>query len=718
LVVPILLIQAYIYYDLFRTRRATELQANLELARSIGVAFNGFVQDVLHQEISIAIAATASPPLSLQDLTKALHRSAGYYDSVGSFSWVGPEGRVLASTSPELIGIELTHREYLQEIMSGREWAVSNLFLSDTGEPTFTISHCIRDEKGGLLGMVAASVRAGGLQEVLSIERAKDAGISLVDRNGMVVVTYPAREFTWEQRNWLELYPQKIEEAIEGTEIATTVESGRTGKKRLVGVAPIPSIGWVAAASRAEEDAMGHVVSNLLTHGALFLIVTLAAFGTALALYRPISLSIRRLRDQTLALGQGRIENLAVLSGPSEIEELAEAFNNMAEEVRIRQIALGNSEERFRILAEKSLVGVYLIQDDLFRYVNPAFAQVLGYGCEEIIDRVRPEDTLLPEDREAVMGAISRRITGELLADNREFHIIRKDGAVREVEIYGVRVVHKGHPAILGTLIDITERKRMEKELQLARDELENRVRERTAELARRNKELENFTFVAAHDLQEPLRKIQTFGDLILNFSESMDEQAVDYIERMRETALRMQQVLQSLLTYSRITSKPKPFARVDLTNVAMEVVTDLELRIREASGSVEIEKLPEIEADAGQMRQLFQNLLGNGLKFRREGEPPKVRVYAECEQNILGGECRIFVEDNGIGFEEKYLDKIFQPFQRLHGRTEYPGTGIGLAICSKIVERHGGTITASSIPGKGSTFVVSLPLKQNHHEV
>ncbi|MDD5207181.1 MAG: cache domain-containing protein, partial [Desulfobacterales bacterium] len=237
MLVPILLIQGYFYYDLFRTRRATELQANLELARAVGVAFNSFVQDLLHQQISIAITATASPPLSEQDLTKVLSRSAGYYTCVHSFSWVDSKGRILASSSPELIGMELSKKDHILEIESGREWALSNLFLSDgTGEPIFSISHCVRNAQGSVLGMVVATVRADGLQEVLSIERAKDAGVCLVDRNGMAVATYPAKEFTWEQRNWLKRNPRKVKGAIEGREIATIITSGRTAKKRLIGV--------------------------------------------------------------------------------------------------------------------------------------------------------------------------------------------------------------------------------------------------------------------------------------------------------------------------------------------------------------------------------------------------------------------------------------------------------------------------------------------------
>ncbi len=266
----------------------------------------------------------------------------------------------------------------------------------------------------------------------------------------------------------------------------------------------------------------------------------------------------------------------------------------------------------------------------------------------------------------------------------------------------------KGTPR--GTVLlvrDITDRKRMEEQLNAYMLKLE-----------RSNRELQEFAAVASHDLQEPLRKIKGFsGILSSKYGKDLNGEALDFLERMRSAAERMQTLMDSLLTYSRVASKAAPFTMVDLNTVLKNVLIDLEWRIKQTGARIEIKNLGTVEAEPNQMQQLFQNLVGNALKFHG-GKRPVIRIYSgqnptrpRSRRNSPQERFRkIYVEDNGIGFDEKELDRIFAPFQRLHGRDEYEGTGMGLAICSKIVERHGGSIKARSTPGKGATFLVSLP--------
>lgn len=258
------------------------------------------------------------------------------------------------------------------------------------------------------------------------------------------------------------------------------------------------------------------------------------------------------------------------------------------------------------------------------------------------------------------------------------------------------------------------EARRAEAEVRLLNDTLEQHVANRTADLDRSNRDLQDFAYIASHDLQEPLRKIVAFSDRLYRLlGPNLDPTAGDYLARMQNAAGRMQGLINDLLTLSRISTRGLQLTPVDLAKVIHdEVLVDLETALEESGGQIEVGELPHLIADPLQMRQLMQNLIGNGLKFRRPGVAPLVRVAGEEIRDDATDALvyRIVVQDNGIGFDNKYLDRIFQPFQRLHGRQQYAGTGMGLAICRKISERHGGSITARGEIDQGATFVVTLP--------
>jgi signal transduction histidine kinase len=237
-----------------------------------------------------------------------------------------------------------------------------------------------------------------------------------------------------------------------------------------------------------------------------------------------------------------------------------------------------------------------------------------------------------------------------------------------------------------------------------------NKLLRHAAELSRSNAELEQFASIASHDLQEPLRKVQTFAaQITATESDRLSEQGQDFLRRMSDAAGRMRALIDDLLMFSRVSTKARPFVDVDLGETLGLVLSDLEVALQESGAQLAINQLPTVQADPLQMRQLLQNLLANALKFRRAGVVPEIAVDATVADGIV----ELRVADNGLGFDAQFATRIFRAFERLHGTSAYPGTGIGLALCRKIVERHHGTITADGREGEGATFTVRLPLHQ-----
>jgi signal transduction histidine kinase len=251
--------------------------------------------------------------------------------------------------------------------------------------------------------------------------------------------------------------------------------------------------------------------------------------------------------------------------------------------------------------------------------------------------------------------------------------------------------------------LEVRNRKQAEAKLSAANHDLERSKQD----LTRSNQELEKFAYIASHDLQEPLRKVQTFGDrLASKYAQQLDDDGRLYIARMQDATARMRVLIQDLLVYSRVRGEAKDFVSVDLNDVVNGVVSDLEVRLEQSGGRIDVGDLPSLQADPLQMRQVFQNLIGNALKFKKSDVAPVVSVSSKC----VGDAYEITVKDNGVGFEQQYADKVFEVFQRLHGRSDYEGTGIGLAIVRKVLERHGGSVRAKSSPGQGSEFLLTLP--------
>jgi len=330
--------------------------------------------------------------------------------------------------------------------------------------------------------------------------------------------------------------------------------------------------------------------------------------------------------------------------------------------------------------------------------VNAKTEHMFGYPSEELIGK---NITLLIS--ESSLGKFQKELarllkTGESKAISRSIEMsgLRIDGSIFPIKLELTGISHNKTELFIALVRDITEQK-----------VAENKLMHYTHELERSNKDLENFTSIASHDMREPLRKIISFGDRLVETESQITSRGKDYINRMQKASSRMNILIDDLLNFSRVTCNPGSFETVNFKKVVDQVVEDLDMKIAEEKATIIVEEMPTLEADLFQIRQLFQNLIANSLKYHREGVPPVIEVKSAKNGS---GTWEIRIKDNGIGFNEKYAQRIFRIFERLHGRSTYEGTGIGLAICERIVTRHNGTITAKSKVGGGSTFIVTLP--------
>ncbi len=376
---------------------------------------------------------------------------------------------------------------------------------------------------------------------------------------------------------------------------------------------------------------------------------------------------------------------------------------------RAAEGALRESEERFRNTFDHAGIGMAVVGlDGRWLRVNHAILRILGYEETELLAKTF-QDITHPEDLDADLGQLRRLLAGEIVSYQMEKRYFHRAGHTVWARLTVSLVRDEaGQPRhFVSQVEDITDRKRAGEQLAAY-----------AARLAAKNRELQDFAHVASHDLQEPLRKIQAFGDrLDQRAGARLEPDERDYLSRMRAAAARMSGLIDALLSYSRVASQARAFAPVSLDEVLQEALQDLEFRVEKTGGRVEAGPLPRLEGDAVQMRQLFQNLVGNALKYHRSGVPPLVRVSAApAPEGVLaapGPAWEIRVEDNGIGFEPRHAEAIFGVFHRLHGRDSYEGAGVGLAICRRIVERHAGRVRAEGRPGEGARFVVTLPAVQ-----
>ncbi len=355
----------------------------------------------------------------------------------------------------------------------------------------------------------------------------------------------------------------------------------------------------------------------------------------------------------------------------------------------IRDLAASN--EHFQLLFNSTFEGVLIHEEGRIVQVNDSLISALGFTAAELVGRdVR--DFVHPDDRARAEGTLMSE-TASCEARGR-----RKDGTVRDFEIRGKPLPRSTRPTRLLTIADITERNLQAEALRQSNEALE-----------RSNIDLQRFAYVASHDLQTPLRSIGSFVDLLHStYAEQLDDQGRDWLSRTSKSVHHLRTLIDDLLAYSRVDAEPRAFERVSVREVLDRATSLLDVAIRESSAQITSGELPEVMGDRSQLVQLMLNLVGNALKYRGAAAPV-IHVAAETK----GDEWQVSIRDNGIGIAPKHHQQVFEIFKRLHDLKEYPGTGIGLAVCRRVVNRHGGKIWVESNAGEGSVFYFTLAKEQ-----
>lgn len=750
-IAPLIVLVATLHIVWYYGEMADERESNLQLSHALALTFGGYVADVSRQESAVGRALVALTPYTAEQANQYLTDTDAEYTAVTGFSWTNPQGEVIASSHSGAIGLKIGDQPYFQEILRGAPLAVSNLLEEQaTGQLTFIVARGIRDTQGALKGVVFAPVDPSDLgPRLFNLPRLQRGMITIFDREGTLVMVLPEAKLTIEQRRCKDK-DRLLAVALTGKDSTGSLVSPIGGNLRIGACVPVAGLGWVVGTSRPATEVSAPLLRQLACNLAIIAGVVAVSAGLALLISRRISRPVRNLRQAALAVGRGDLDGRVNVRGVAELVELGETFNRMAAGLK----AAGEDREKAQAALQEA--NVHLEERVQKRTAQVRQASLYARGLLEAsldpLVTISPEGKVTDVNRatELATGLTRNQLIGTDFSDyftepqraREGYQKVIAEGEVRDYPLtvrhasgrtmdvlYNATVYRDEAGQVQGVFAaarDITERKRAEQELEKHRQHLEELVRQRTAELetinrqlqeeaaerkrvaddlARSNKDLEQFAYVASHDLQEPLRIVSGYLQLIeRRYKGKLAAEADEFINFAVDGAARMQALIQDLLAYSRVGTQGRRFAPTDCEKVLERAVGNLGRAVADSGATVTHDPLPTVLADATQLVQVFQNLIGNAIKFRG-AEPPRIHVAARSQD----GQWLFSVRDNGIGVEPQYAQRIFVLFQRLHPRDKYPGTGIGLSVCQRIIERHGGRIWVESKPGEGSTFHFTL---------
>lgn len=732
--VPVLLIQANYSYNRYQARRTNELQANLEVARAVAETFDEFVRSILHQELAIGTNLTMPQPMPNPEVKRILQINQAEHPAIRDISWINPEGRVVASSLDRLVGLDVGDRAHIREILAGREWVLSNLLLSrSTGQPIFIVSRGVRNREDKLLGIVSVSVVADKLGEMLSVELSRGGSIVLFDKEGRLVCQYPAREWTWEERDVAKQRPV-IRDALEGREIVGVFPSLFTGEPRMAAFSPARVTGWVTASGRSEQTVMAPIRAELLQHAGLSFLATIMVFLTAMAVSRNITAPVKDLQEHALALGHGNLECRAEVRGSSELRDLAAAFNTMAEKIGQREKVLRLDEARFEALyalSQMSDESRHEIQDFVLEQQEKITRSKVGFIA------------FMNEDETAFTSLIwSKNALEQCALPDQSVHFSMERGGIWAQTLRKrepVIVNDCSDPAQLGEgyplghlplerlmMVPVFDENRIVvvagvgnkendynysdvRQLTLLMDGLWKHIRRSKAEKALRESEslaaIGRAMSAVAHDMKTPLIAIGGFARLVQRHLEASgpDHESLGIV--IEETR-RLENMLKDMLDFSRPLVLRRSEGNIEGLIAECIVVAEVMAEGKGVTLKNEfVRSAVAVSFDAMRMKQVLLNLLSNAIQASPEGEDVVVRNHMNGDHFLV-----IDVIDHGCGIPTNDREEIFSPFFT----TKKEGTGLGLPIVKKIIEAHRGSIQILDNQGEGVTFRVQIPAQWN----
>ncbi len=613
---------------------------------------------------------------------------------------------------------DLAFADWYEKLMDTGQTVVSDLRISvATRRPTVIVASPIRNSDGDIIGIWAGGLKLEALSE-LGLSELPTIDIQqygyVTDSRGLIIAHQENLKYVMEQTDFSSVPPVKA--ALDGQKGTMQFSNPVEGTEKLGAYVNLPNTGW-AAVYVVPTDVAFAPLYRLTYYIVLIGLLAVVFFSLGgLFIARQVSRPIEQLRKAAVTMGTGKLSQRIKVSTGDEIGQLATEFNRMAESlaskeaelrkytknleknVKERTRELHQTEEKYQTVLEEIEEGYYEL-DLAGNWVsfNDTFCNSLGYSREELTG-MNYRAVTLEEDIDNAFKVFQEAYrTGKVVKDF-SFKAVCKDGSIILIEAsaFPIRDEEGNITGFRGIGRDVSERKQAEEKLRQAMEELE-----------RSNTELERFAYVASHDLQEPLRMVSSYTQLLeKRYKDKLDGDAQEFINFAVDGAKRMQQLINDLLAYSRVGTRGKPFKPTDCEAVLDAAMANLDVAIMESKTNVTHDPLPAVMADEAQLVLLFQNLISNAIKFHGK-KLPRVHISAKPEEDKW-----IFsVKDNGIGIDPQYFERIFIIFQRLH-REKYVGTGTGLSIAKRVVERHGGRIWIESEEGKGSTFYFTLPLK------